>query len=70
MAGGTALGARRADGDLRDSSDPVVYALTFAGMAVGLPAAQFLLLRWNDPVNFGVAGILFGVIAIAVKSRR
>jgi hypothetical protein len=70
MAGGTALGDRRADGDLRDSGDPVAYALTFAGMAVGIPTAQFLLLRWDDPVNFGVAGILFGVVAVAVKSRR
>lgn len=70
MGGGTALGNKRTDGDLRDSGDPVAYALMFAGMAVGIPTAQFLLLRWNDPVNLGVGGVLFGVAVIIVRSRR
>jgi len=68
MYGGTALADQRSDGNIVQNGDLIDYGLVFAGMGAGMALAGFLLIgRWDDPVNFAIALVLCGCIAIVSR---
>lgn len=71
MYGGTALANQRSDGNIVQNGGLTEYGLVLTGLVAGMALAAFLLIRrWDDPLNFAIAFVLFGAIVIASRLIR